>query len=148
MAGANWYPFPLQVGRWKHSTRTAPRKIRGASWLSSPMREPAVGFLLATTSCLSLGAEMKRMKLLRQCCAGTLKLRSWLKSVSCLGGCLIMGALPSGSLTHTSVGLFPGQFLSDRRKTARKPNTSVPRWHRLQWWYFLAVGSNGWQYSR
>lgn len=145
MAGANWYPFPLQVGPWKHSTPTAPRKTHGVWWPSSPTREPVVGFLLATTSCLSPGAEMKRTKSLRQCCAGTLKLRSWLKSVSCRGGCLITGALPSGSLTHTSVGLCPGQFLSDRR-TAKKTNTSVFLWHRLQWWCFLSAVSNGWKY--
>lgn len=130
-------PFPPQVGQWKRSTPTAPRRTHGAWWPSSPTREPAVGFLLATTSCLSLADETKRTKSLRQCCAGTLKLRSWLKSVSCLGGCLITAVLPLGSLTPT-VGLCPGQFLSDRRRTAKELNTFMPLWHRLQRWWFYS----------
>lgn len=114
MAGANQYAFPSQVGQWKPCTPTAPRRTPGAWWLSSATREPAVASLPATTSCSSPAAEMRRTKSSRQCCAGTLRLRSWQKSVSCLGGCLTTAALPSGSLTHPSARSCPGQFLCDK----------------------------------
>lgn len=103
----------LQVAPWERSIPTALWKIAGVWWHSSVTSEPAAALRPATTGCTSPEGGMRRMRSLPLCSAGTPRLRSWQRNVSCREECPTTAVSPSGSHILISGGLCLGQCPCD-----------------------------------